>query len=215
MADSDALSMLQKCGAFRSGHFVYTSGRHGGVYVAKDALLASPEDLHELCYRMADRFILDKVDVVAGPAVAAAVISQVVAYQLGRLSGRPVRATYADKTAKGGFEFRRGYAPIVRGRRVLVVEDLVTTGGSLMKVVEAVRGVGGEVVGAGVLCNRGKVAAADIGDVPKLVSLAEIELTSWAASECFLCKQGVPIDTEHGHGKEFLAELAVRGAAEP
>lgn len=106
----------------------------------------------------------------------------------------------------GNYVIKRGYDKLIAGKKVLVVEDILTTGGSVKKTVEAVRAIGGEVAGVAALCNRGGVTAEDIGDVPELFSLVNITLESWEASECPLCAQGVPINTSVGKGKEFLSQ---------
>lgn len=105
----------------------------------------------------------------------------------------------------GGFVIKRGYDKLVADKRVLVVEDILTTGGSVKKVIEAVRAIGGEVVGLAALCNRGKVTAEMVANPPRLFALASPELRSWREEECELCAQGIPINTNVGRGKEFLA----------
>ncbi|MEI6499047.1 MAG: phosphoribosyltransferase family protein [bacterium] len=115
---------------------------------------------------------------------------------------KPGQVIYRDT---GKFVFKRGYGDLVAGgKKVLVVEDVLTTGSSVKKVVEAVRAIGGEVVGVAALCNRGAVTAKDIGDVPELFSLMNISMESWDASECPLCAAGVPINTTVGKGQAFL-----------
>jgi orotate phosphoribosyltransferase len=87
---------------------------------------------------------------------------------------------------------------------VLLVEDIITTGGSIKAVSDAVREAKGTVAGLAAICNRGGVRAEDIG-APILFSMAELPLTSWPESECPLCRQGVPINVEVGKGREFLS----------
>jgi orotate phosphoribosyltransferase len=88
---------------------------------------------------------------------------------------------------------------------VLVVEDILTTGGSARQVVEAVQRQGGSVVGVGALCNRGDVSAATLG-APALFALTAVPLTSYAPEECPLCAAGVPINTRVGKGAAFVAQ---------
>jgi orotate phosphoribosyltransferase len=133
------------------------------------------------------------------------ILSQWTAHHLGILSGREVLSVYAEKGDGGGFAFCRGYDRLVRGRRVLVVEDVVTTGGSLAAVIRAVADAGGAVVGAAALVNRGGVTAGDVGSPAGLVSLAEVDMESFAEAECPLCKAGVPVNVDVGKGREFLA----------
>jgi orotate phosphoribosyltransferase len=105
---------------------------------------------------------------------------------------------------KDDFVFRRGYDKLIPGKQVLVVEDVLTTGGTVKKVVGAVRELGGIVVGVGALVNRGGITAKDVGDVPRLGALINITLDVWDEKACPLCEQGVPINTDVGKGREFL-----------
>ena len=197
---------MQKVGAFRSGHFVFTHGRHSDSYVNKDALYPYTHDTSRLCKAMAERFGKHEIDTVVGPAIGAAILSQWVAYHLTEIRGTEVYGAYADKDGQGGFVLKRGYDAIVRGKRVLVVEDLTTTGGSIKKVVETVRGAGGEVVGAIAIVNRGSVTQKEVGNPAEFQALVTLDLESWDAAECELCKKGIPVNTDIGHGREFMAE---------
>ncbi len=117
-------------------------------------------------------------------------------------------AVYAEKEGDGpdkNFLLRRGYDRYIAGKNVLVVEDVLTTGGSARQVIELVRQYGGKVVGLSALCNRGNVQPRDVGDVP-ISTLIDLTLETFAAEECPFCQQGVPINTELGKGKAFLAK---------
>lgn len=98
----------------------------------------------------------------------------------------------------------RGYDQIVSGRRVLVVDDIVNTGHSIRQTAQAVRVARGQVVGAAAYVSRGNVGAAKIG-VDKFTFLLEYRIPAWPASQYPLCRKGVPVNTRHAHGKEFLA----------
>ena len=206
MTESEVLDLLQKVGAFRSGHFVFTHGRHSDSYVNKDALYPYSRDTSLLCKAMAERFADKGIEVVAGPTMGAAILAQLVAYHLSELTGKEVYGVYADKDGQGGFVLRRGYDDIVKGKKTLVVEDLTTTGGSIKKVVEVARAAGGDVVGAIAIVNRGGVTKEQVGDPPVFASLVELHLESWDESECELCKKGIPVNTDIGHGREFAAK---------
>lgn len=205
MNEDQVLETLQKVGAFRAGHFVFTSGRHSDTYVNKDALYPYTHDTSLLCKAMADKFKDAGVEAVMGPAVAAAILAQWCASHLTDMSGKDVFATYADKDGQGGFIIKRGYDKLLAGKKTLIVEDLTTTGGSIKKVVDAVKAAGAEVVGVAVLCNRGGVTAEMVG-VPRLESMVRVELDSWDAAECDLCKRGIPVNIDVGHGKDFLSK---------
>jgi orotate phosphoribosyltransferase len=204
MAEQTALEVLERVGALiANSHVVYTSGRHGSTYVNKDALYPYTRDTAGLCARIAAHFANAQAEVVAGPTIGGVILSQWVAHHCPPLPGdRRALAIFAEEQGSGLSStrvFRRGYAGLIPGRRVLIVEDVLTTGGSARKVVDAVRALGGEVVGLGALCNRGGVQAADL-DVPELFALVTLELESWEAEECRLCRQGVPLDTRVGKG---------------
>jgi len=198
-AAARAAAILAESGAvIRDSHIVYTSGRHGSAYVNKDAVYPHTERVRELCGLLADAARPLGAEIVCGPAMGGIILAQWTGHHLA------LPAVYAEKAADGGMVLRRGYDRLVHERRVLVVEDVVNTGGSLAGAIRAVRGAGGTVVGAVALCNRGGVTAAAL-DVPVLVALVELSLKSWPADECPLCRRGVPIDTSVGKGREFLA----------
>jgi orotate phosphoribosyltransferase len=196
------------------GHFAYASGRHGREYVNKDGVLSSPEAVSELCRELAHciaahlLYVCERQPtVVVGPSAGGAVLSSWLAFHLERewfeqngLHER-VRAAYAEKTPDGGFELRRGYDALVRRKHVIVVDDVLTTGGSQKSVIDAVTDLGGRVSGAAALWNRGGVTAERLG-APYLYALVTRELESWTPEECPLCREGVPIDREFGRGRE-------------
>jgi orotate phosphoribosyltransferase len=202
----DVHAILQSRGALIvNSHIVYTSGRHGSAYVNKDAIYPHTESVSVLCEEIADHFRGSGVEVVAAPAIGGVILSQWVAHHLQSRQCDAI-AVYAEKAADGTFEFRRGYDRLLAGRRVLVVEDILTTGGSLREVCRAVGAAGGTIVGAAALCNRGSITAAEVGGPPDLFTLIEIPLEAWDEATCPLCARGVPINTDVGKGREFLAK---------
>ncbi len=207
--DTEApLAVLERVGAIiTDSHIVYTSGRHGSSYVNKDALYPHTAETSALCAIIARTFADDGVDVVAGPTIGGVIMAQWVAHHLCELTGRKVLAVYAEEEGKGDARmriFRRGYGDLLSKRRVLVVEDVMTTGGSVHNVVDAVRQHSGVVIGVGALCNRGGVTAALL-DIPKLFAVAEVLMESWDEDECPLCRLSAPINTRVGKGAAFLA----------
>jgi orotate phosphoribosyltransferase len=208
MNSEAVMRLLADAGALiTDSHIVYTSGRHGAAYVNKDALYVHTKATSELCALMADHYDAQEVDVVIGPTIGGVVLSQWVAYHLNakRSSGETL-SLYAEKEGEGEDKklvIKRGYDLLIPGKKIVVVEDVVTTGGSARKVIESVRALNGNVVALSVLCNRGGIKPADIGDVP-IHALTTVSLDSWAEEECRLCQQGVPINTSVGKGKAFL-----------
>lgn len=203
--ESEALEIFRDVGAIiTSDHIVYTSGNHGDTYVNKDAVYVYPMKISMLCLSIAKQFQSYGVEVVIAPAVGAVIISQWVAYHLSVITGRRVLGVYADKN-DGTFTIKRGYEKLIPGMNVLVVEDILTTGGSAKSVVEVTRAIGGNVVGVGVLCNRGGITTEDLGNVPHLYATANLKLQQWKEDDCPLCAQNIPVNTVLGKGTEFLA----------
>lgn len=208
MNEAEVLQTLQNVGAFRAGHFVFVSGLHADTYVNKNAMYPYTREMSRLCKSIAERYQGKGVEAVIGPATGGIILSQWVAYHLSELEGREVYGSYADKEGEG-FVIKRGYDEVIKGKNTLVVEDLVTTGGSLKKVVEAARAAGASVVAAVAICNRGNVTREAVGNPPEFVSLLNVQLDQWHESDCDLCKRGIPINTDVGHGKEFLAKKSL------
>ena len=189
-----------------SSHVVYKSGKHGSAYVNKDAIYPHTMQISLLCQEIARRFASDGVEVVVAPAVGGVILSQWVAYHLTIISGSQVLGIYADKAEDGqSFVIKRGYDKVATGKNVLVVEDVLTTGDSAKKVIEVIRTLRGRVIGLGVLCNRGQVTEADVASIPRLTALLNVELDTYDEEACPLCQRGIPINTDVGKGREFLA----------
>lgn len=214
MESKTPLRILHDVGAvIADSHIVYTSGKHGSAYVNKDALYPHTGKTAKLCKMIAERVHATDIpiDIVIAPAIGGVILSQWIAYNLSRLRRREVFSGYAEKEENGdGFVIKRGYDKLVAGKNVLVVEDVLNTGGSVKKVVQAVKATGGTVVGVAALCNRGGVKPADIGinDLHFFFSLVDVALDAWSEAECPLCARGVPVNVGVGKGREFLARTA-------
>jgi orotate phosphoribosyltransferase len=209
MNDPTILQMFVDVGAIiADSHFVYSSGRHSSVYINKDALYLHTKTISSLCHLMTEPYDAEQVDVVVGPVLGGIVLSQWAAHHLNvrRTSGETL-AVYAEKGVDipdKQFFFSRGYDRYVPGKNVLVVEDVLTTGGSARQVIELVRQHGGNVIGLSALCNRGNVRPDDVGNV-SIHTLVAISLETFTEAECPFCQQQVPINTDLGKGRAFLA----------
>jgi len=187
-----ALEIFKTSGAFLEGHFVYTSGRHGNKYLEKFRVLERAEYAEPLCRMIAASFESSGAEIVAGPTTGGVIM----AYEVGRILGRP--GIFCEKDPEGGRVFRRGFT-INPGQKVLVVDDVVTTGGSLHDTFAAVEKLGGGIVGVGVLADRsgGEV------EVPyPYFACLEVAFETWAPEDCPMCAAG---DVPEGH----------RGAVKP
>lgn len=204
MNENEMLEMLKRLEAIiTESHIVYTSGRHGSAYVNKDAIYLHTQETSKLCEQMASFYSNYEIDVIAGPTVGGVILSQWVAYYLSSKRGKEVLSVFAEEDENKNRIFKRGYDKLIANKKVLIVEDILTTGGSVKKMVEAVRALGGEVVGCVAICNRGDVGSADIGGAP-IRSLTSVKLDSWEEADCPLCKEGRPINTNVGKGRDYL-----------
>jgi len=176
------LDILQDSGSLKQGHFLLSSGRHSAQYIEKFDLLRRPAATSMVCTLIADRYRPEQIDVVVGPTTGGIILAFEVARQL------HVQAAYAERS-DGGREFRRGttFAP---NERVLVVDDILTTGGSVRETLDALSGYPVEVVGVSVLVDRSG-SRVEFG-VP-LSALAALDIASWDAEECPLCGSGIPL----------------------
>jgi orotate phosphoribosyltransferase len=194
---------LDSTGALLSdGHFVLNGGDHSAYYLRKDELTTRPRTLDFLSSPLAGRFRDANVSVVVGPAVGAISMAERVAAYIGGIGG-DVRAVWAEKRGRG-FVLKRGFDRIVRGARVLVVEDVLTTGGSIRRLIACIRRAGGQVVGVAAFFDRGGLTAEALG-VPRLETLMRLDLPRHPEAACPLCEAGIPVDERFGHGAAFNA----------
>ncbi len=196
------IEILTEVGAILpNDHFVGTSGRHLEAYVNKDALFPHTKYSSEIGKFFAQAHADLSIDVVAAPALGGIILSQWTAHHLSEMKGKDILGVYAEKK-DGNLVFTRGYDKLISGKNVLVIEDLTTTGGSLKKVIESVRSVGGTVTAASVMVNKDSAITSETFGVP-FTALAQYSVTSYDASDCPLCEAGIPINTSVGHGKRL------------
>lgn len=169
--------IFQELGALSYGHFLYTSGRHGKVYIQCARLLENPKETEEIVAALASQFKDEKIDLVLGPATGGIILAYEFARQLG------TKGIFAERE-NNKMILRRNFQ-IPAGARVLIVEDVITTGGSVKEVIEIVEQEGGQVAGVAVIADRtgGKM---DFGC--KFVSALSEAIESYPAEDCPLCK---------------------------
>ena len=174
--------IFKQTGLMLEGHFLLTSGRHSNRYMQCAKLFQYPEYSEMICKDLADRFAGQKIDMVVGPAVGGIIMSYEMARQF------KVPNIFAERE-NGAMTLRRGFS-IPEGANVLVVEDVVTTGGSVREVMDIVAEAKAEVVGVCVVVDRsgGKI---DFG-VP-FEAAYETEIQSYEPSQCPLCEQGLEL----------------------
>lgn len=202
------MQILKDASAIVEGHFIGASGRHLPVYINKDAWLLHTQLVSRICRSLAEINKDLNIDVVVGPAVGGVVISQWTAFHLSEITGKEVLSVFTEKTPEGGQVLKRNYDKVVSGKRILAVEDTVTTGGSVRKTIDAINSAGGNIVQLSLIVNRNpKEVTADTFGMP-VNALAEIDMESYDESEVPEWLKAIPINTTYGHGAKYLKEHA-------
>jgi len=180
----EVMKKFEQAGAIQKGHFKLTSGVHSDTYIQCAQVMQHPDFMHNLCSELGKKFRGDDIDVIVGPAIGGIIIAHVMA----RVLGPWVRAIFTERE-NGKMTLRRSFE-IKEGEKVLVVEDVTTTGSSVREVIDIVKSRQGKVVGVGVLIDRsgGKV---DFG--VKTEKLLTIDIKTYLPEECPLCKKGIPV----------------------
>ena len=192
LTEKEILEIFEKSGALLKGHFLLTSGRHSNIYFQCAKVLQYPEYAEKICGMIAEHYKSANIDTVIAPAIGGIVVGQEVARQLNK------RSIFAEREDKS-LTLRRGFT-IEKGEKVLVCEDVVTTGGSVFEVIDIVKNFGGEVVGVGFIVDRsnGKV---NFGlsrprlagtDFPQFSTMM-LDVKSFPPEECPLCKEGIEL----------------------
>ena len=205
--NNPAHRLIDNSGAIiENGHFVYSSGRHGSVYIDHYSFYRRRALFFKLCRLFVDSLdskIGRQIDMVVGPDNGGIVLAVFVAECLEKRFKKRVASFWAKKEyRKNGekyFNFPEAFKEKVFQKRILVVDDVITTGGTLNVLIELSGIFGCKIIGCGCLWNRGEVVSADLYGVP-LFSLFEKKLEDWSPSDCPLCKNGMPKNTQYGHG---------------
>jgi len=180
----EIMRRFEEAGAIQKGHFKLTSGVHSDAYIQCAQVMQYPEFIHNLCSELGKKFRGEDIDVIVGPAMGAIVMSHVMAMVLGPW----VRAIFTERE-NGKMILRRSFE-IKKGEKVLVVEDITTTGSSAREVIDIVKSKQAKVVGVGALIDRsgGKV---DFGI--RYEKLLTIKMNTYEPDDCPLCKNKIPI----------------------
>jgi len=183
MSNQSMLAVFKSTGALLEGHFRLTSGRHSNTYFQCAKVLQHPEHLSLICSRIAEHFRDAGISTVISPAIGGIVVGTEAGRQLG------VKTIFAERK-DGAMTIRRGFS-IAEGERVLVIEDVITTGGSVAEVIALIEAAGATLAGVGSVVDRsrGKVRLAE-----NQFSVLTMDVVSYDPEECPLCKAGIPIE---------------------
>lgn len=191
MTEKEVEDLLIETSAIMEGHFLLTSGLHSPRYVEKFNVLQKPVYTEKLCRAMAEKFKDANIETVVGPVTGGILL----AHETGKALG--TRAIFTERE-KGKMTFRRGFT-LHEGERVLIVEDIVTTGGSIREVIDVVKEHGGIPVAVSMLVDRSG-GKATFGDVPS-TALLHMDVQTYKPEECPLCKAGIPMTKRGRTGK--------------
>ena len=193
MDTQQALSLFKETHALLEGHFQLTSGLHSNQYFQCAKVLQYPKYAEMLCGEIASRFRTSGIDAVVAPALGGIVVAQEVGRQLG------ARTMFSERK-DGVMQLRRGFE-IRSGEKVLVCEDVVTTGGSVFEVIEIVKRLGGIVAGVGFIVDRsnGKVRFSK-DEEGMQYSVMQLDVVAYKPGECPLCKQNIAITKPGSRG---------------
>ncbi len=181
VSHEQAMTFFSKAEALLHGHFVLSSGKHSDTYFQCAKVLQHPDYTEKICSGITDHFFATEIDAVVAPAMGGIIVGYEVARQLGK------RFIFTERE-NNQFALRRGFE-IKPGEKILVCEDVVTTGGSVFEVIEIVKAAGGIVAGVGYLVDRSN-GIVNFG--VKQASTVSLEIKSFEPEDCPLCKQGVP-----------------------
>jgi orotate phosphoribosyltransferase len=184
MEQNEALELYRRTGAYLEGHFRLSSGLHSPGYMQSALVLQHPRDAAALGMGIAVNTKRFRPTVVLSPALGGLIIGHEVARALG------VRAIFAERAGGTALSLRRGFA-LLPGDRVLVVEDVLTTGKSTRETVDVARELGAEVIGVASIVDRS--GGAIKFDVPSF-SLVQLEVPTYDPDTCPLCAQGIPVE---------------------
>jgi len=204
-----ALEIFEIMRALLTGHFVFTEGQHSGHYFQLRMAFAYPWLNSELALGVAERMVDWGVETLVAPPYGAIGLVELVALHLSDMTDKKVNAAYLIRDEKDPkvLLMPPWAREFVAGRECAIIEDTVSTGTTIQKVEAVINKTGGTAVGGGCICDRRKVR--DTLGMHAFTSIVEANHPAWSAEECAasqLCAKGVPIRTDVGHGKEFLAK---------
>lgn len=182
LSRQDILDLLQETNALKTGHFKLTSGLHSERYVQCALLLKEPAIAEKVCRELALKFQAEAPEIVVGPAIGGII----AAYEVARSLNVP--GIFAERE-NGKMTLRRGFS-VEKGQKALVIEDVITTGGSSQEVVELLENLGAKVLGVGSIIDR---SGGETKITVPFKSLIRLEIKTYEPKECPLCAQGLEV----------------------
>jgi len=192
MESNKLLTLLQETGAMLDGHFLLTSGRHSNVYIEKFRVLEHPHALDDVCRAMAETVENQNAELVLGAAIGGILIAGGVGRHLA------VKHIFSERV-DGKMELRRGFS-IIKGQRIIIVEDIITTGGSVFELIQLAKDYEAEIIHVVNLVDR---SSGEVNFEVPTTALLTIPSESWEPEDCPLCQQGIAITQRGRTGKQM------------
>jgi len=190
LSHAEVFAVFRQTGTLREGHFVLASGRHSDRFFLMPHIFQYPAHTERLCAGIAALWDGVPIDTVVGPATGGIILAYETARQIGlRRGGEGPRAIFTEKTEDGKMALKRQWS-LQEGERVLVVEDAVTTGGSVFKSLDAIAQYRPQIVGVGCIADR---SGGTVTFPAPLRALVTLQVESWLPVDCPLCRQGIPV----------------------
>lgn len=190
MTEKEVLDIFEKHNALLSGHFKLSSGLHSGKYLQCALVLQYPDAAEKMAKEIAKRFAGEKIGFVVGPALGGVTLAYEVARALG------VRGLFTERQ-DGKMTLRRGFS-VAKGERALVVEDVVTTGGSTKEVIDVIESLGAKTAGVACVIDR---SGGKANFSARFEALAKVKVETFEEKDCPLCKSGVPVTKPGSRGR--------------
>ncbi|PJE58711.1 MAG: hypothetical protein COU83_02385 [Candidatus Portnoybacteria bacterium CG10_big_fil_rev_8_21_14_0_10_40_22] len=210
MTEIEAKGIFERNNALRKGHYVLLGKDHSEYYVDKNAVLCNPQEASYLYIALAAKLAEARLDpeIIIGPQMSGALMAPWVAYYLSQTLRHKILSLYAEKYCND-FKLRPQAIQVMNGKKVVLMDDIFQRGTSFSGMAKTVNNAKGIIIGAGVLWRRGQYDLTNFfncrGNIINLISLINTKLPSWPNEKlCPLCFAGIPINTDLGHGKEFL-----------
>jgi len=173
----------------KKGHFFLSSGQHSDTYINKDSIFCNPYVFHKIVHKITKLTISFKYDIITGPAVAGAILAAPVSIILSNK-----KFVYPEKFKSNDnidyMCFRRGYDKIIKNQKILIIEDIITTGSSVIKTMNSICNLGGSV--AGIICIWNRTNWKPDNNI-KIESIINKQVESWVKNECPLCSKNIPL----------------------
>lgn len=208
---------LERQQSLVNGHFVLKAGQHSDIYINAGHVSEDMEELDVVAAIMARYYVRLAPEFFTCPADGAILLTGAVTREYNKIRAElapKARCVFASKGDEpGAFVYKRDKGKSIAGKRGVVLDDLGSTGSSVLTVVDETRLQGGTVLGVGYLCIRGDVTKDSVGGVDDLYAPLYLPANAWVRDECPLCKQGIPINIDLGHGKAYVEQYGQPVAA--